>query len=69
MGRGRGHFCADMEKTPTAPEQEPVPPLDDLDRLEQTLRLLKEKQEAWRRLLESMEELSKEKPGPEQPSK
>ncbi|MEO8068270.1 MAG: hypothetical protein ABI599_11310 [Flavobacteriales bacterium] len=60
-----------MQNTTTGPEQEPLPPSDDLDRLEQTFRHLKEKQEAWRKLLESIEGMKKgspEKPETEQPS-
>jgi hypothetical protein len=60
-----------MQHDATSPEQKPLPPSDDLDRLEETLRRLKEKQEAWRKLLENLEELktgSPEKPEPEQPS-
>ncbi|MFZ1687417.1 MAG: hypothetical protein WAU70_08355 [Flavobacteriales bacterium] len=60
-----------MQHNTTGPEQEPLPPADDLDRLERTLQRLKEKQEAWRKLLESiqgMKEGSQEKPESEQPS-
>jgi hypothetical protein len=59
-----------MSSTPAGPEQAPAQP-DDVDRLEEVHRRVKEKQDAWRNLLESLDRLKKkttENPAPETPS-
>ncbi|MBK7269488.1 MAG: hypothetical protein IPI07_08235 [Flavobacteriales bacterium] len=57
-----------MPHTVSNPEQEPLPS-DDLDRLEQVHQRVKDKQEAWRKLLESMEDLKKKTPETTEPEK
>ncbi|MEO8591395.1 MAG: hypothetical protein ABI432_18590 [Flavobacteriales bacterium] len=55
----------------TTPEKKPDPP-DEFDGLELIHRRVKEEQEAWRKLLESLENLKKKptgKPHTEKPSK
>ena len=59
-----------MIHTATRPEDDPLPP-DEFDRLEEMNQRLKEKQEAWRNLLESLGDLKKkntDKPDNEKPS-
>ncbi|MBK9075172.1 MAG: hypothetical protein IPL77_09350 [Flavobacteriales bacterium] len=63
-----GTFAASMPHTVSNPEQEPLPS-DDLDRLEQVHQRVKDKQEAWRKLLEHMEDLKKKTPETTEPEK
>ena len=66
----RRTFAVIMIHTATRPEDDPLPP-DEFDRLEEMNQRLKEKQEAWRNLLESLGDLKKkntDKPDNEKPS-
>ena len=58
-----------MSHTTSNPEQTPLPPADELDHLERIHERVKEKQEAWRKLLESMEDLKKKTPETTEPEK
>jgi len=66
-------FAASMSST-AGPEKKPVPP-DEVDRLEEMHQRMKEKQEAWRKLLENLDHLKKKSndnnngPGTETPSR
>ncbi len=62
-------FAASMSDISPSPEQNPFPQEDGIDRLERIHQRVKEKQEAWRKLLESMEDLKKRTPETTEPEK
>jgi hypothetical protein len=47
-----------MSHATTSPEKDPLPP-DEFDRLEEMHRRMIESQEAWRRLLENLDRVTK----------
>ncbi len=61
------HFRRRMAQPPIDPGNIPLEP-DEFDRLGETLKRMLEKQEAWRKLLENLDELKKDPPENPEPT-